>query len=131
MAEVTVEGTLTPSVYLAKGARARVELTDAVRRKVKRGYIKIVEHHGTVGQATVEVTADTAALQDDLRTATEREADEQAEASRQELGVPSRGASRVDWATYLLERGIITQDQHDDTEVGRNDLLAIWDAYEA
>lgn len=122
MAEVTVEGTLTPSVYLAKGARVRVELTDAVRRKVKRGYVKIVEHHGDDPLPVGEFAPD-------LRTDSEREADEQAQAARDELGVPSRGASRVDWATFLLGKGAITQNQHDDPEVGRNDLLDIWDQF--
>lgn len=43
MAQVTIEGTLTPSVMLARGERSVVEHTPRIDRLVRYGYIKIVE----------------------------------------------------------------------------------------
>lgn len=119
---VTIEGTLTPSVHLPTGQRTTVAYTAIVQRRVDYGYIKIVD-------VIPAVTPEPAAPADE-RTDSEREADEQAEAARQELGVPSRGASRVDWATFLLGKAVITQAQHDDPELGRNDLLELWDGWD-
>lgn len=107
---VTVEGTLTPSTYLARGQRATVSLTPEVERKVRRGYIKIVKVH------------------DDELTDTEREADEQAELAREarSLAAPNRSASRDDWAEFLAAyplHGFVTEGKN------RADLIAEWDLY--
>lgn len=119
MPKVTIEGTLTPSTYLARGARTTVELTDAVRRKVKRGYIKIVKVH------------------EPELTDTEREADLQAELARNEIKLatersqttllpPLRNASRDDWAEFLAQytdHAFVTEGKN------RDALITEWDRY--
>lgn len=42
MAVITIEGTETPSVYLARGKRRTVEDTPEVRRMINRGYVRQV-----------------------------------------------------------------------------------------
>lgn len=113
MAEVTIEGSLTPSTYLGRGQRARVELTGEVERKVALGYVKIVERHDDTGL-----------------TVTELEADANAEAARADLtphtlaNPPKRNASREDWAEFLAaSTDIVTEGKDRDT------LIAEWDDY--
>lgn len=105
MARVTIEGSrLSPSTFLAAGERATVQRTDRVERLIARGFV-------------VEVP--------EQRTATEVEADEQADQSREELGVPARNASRDDWAEFLARHpgGFVTEGKD------RAALIAEWDAY--
>ena len=108
---VTIEGTLTPSTYLARGQRADVELTPEVLRKVALGYVKVVKYHEL--------------------TDTEVEADANAEAARAELvpdpvNPPKRNASREDWAEFLAQHasGAFVTEGKD-----REQLIAEWDAY--
>jgi hypothetical protein len=42
MGQVTIEGTLTPSVYLSRGRRRTVAVTDEIRNLVKIGAVKVV-----------------------------------------------------------------------------------------
>ncbi|AKF14285.1 hypothetical protein SEA_VINCENZO_23 [Mycobacterium phage Vincenzo] len=107
MAKVTIEGSITPSTFLARGARVTVQRTERVERLIKAGFV-------------VEVP--------DARTDTEREADDQAQAARDELGVPARNASRDDWAEFLASHptgGFVTEGKN------RDQLIAEWDAYDA
>ncbi|AHB79342.1 hypothetical protein JAMAL_22 [Mycobacterium phage JAMaL] len=105
MARITIEGSrLSPSTFLAAGERATVQRTERVERLLARGFV-------------VEVP--------EQRTVTEVEADEQADQSREELGVPPRNASRDDWAEFLAQHpgGFVTEDKD------RAALIAEWDAY--
>ena len=43
MGQVTIEGTVTPSVWLATGQRRTVEVTDDIRKLVRIGAVKVVE----------------------------------------------------------------------------------------
>ena len=43
MAQVTIEGSLTPSTFLARGERRTVVLTDYVRKLIKKGYVIVVK----------------------------------------------------------------------------------------
>lgn len=46
MAQVTIEGTITPSVALATGERLRVERTGYINKLISGGFVKVVEEHG-------------------------------------------------------------------------------------
>lgn len=112
MARVTIEGSrLSPSSFLAAGERITVQRTERVDRLIARGFV-------------VEVP--------DERTVTEREADEQADLSRENLAdeqqtadqPPKRNASRDDWAEFLAQHpdGYVTDGKD------RDALIAEWDA---
>jgi hypothetical protein len=113
MARVTIEGSrLSPSTFLAAGERATVQRTERVERLIARGFV-------------VEVP--------EQRTATEVEADEQADQSRADLtpytleNPPKRNASREDWAEFLAAHSAlgITIEGKD-----RDQLIAAWDDYQ-
>lgn len=42
MAAVTIEGSITPSTYLAMGARATVERTEFIDMLIQRGYVVVI-----------------------------------------------------------------------------------------
>ena len=50
MHQVTIEGTPTPSVYLPRGERRTVTVTDSIRQLVKIGAVIVVD--GTLDTAT-------------------------------------------------------------------------------
>ncbi|APQ42284.1 hypothetical protein PBI_RICH_23 [Mycobacterium phage Rich] len=104
MAQITIEGSISPAAGLARGERRTVQDTPDVRAFVAKGFAVIV----------------------DERTETEREADEQAEFARDALGVPARNASRDDWAEFLAQHpgGFVTEGKN------RDQLIAEWDAWE-
>ncbi|ANZ52320.1 hypothetical protein J3996_gp26 [Mycobacterium phage Laurie] len=113
--EVTVEGTLTPSVYLGTGERQRVELTQEVRRKISRGYIKIVAYHDT-DPVTPEPTEERLEVPEAVPPTPEAVAPKP----------PARNASRDDWAEFLAsfpDNGFVTEGKD------RAALIAEWDEY--
>lgn len=108
--QVTIEGSLSPSVNLPRGERRRVQLTPEVQRGIDRGYYVVVERRPDPNELTD----------------TEVEADANAQTSRDESGAPARNASRDDWAEFLAEHegGFVTEGK------GRDELIAEWDAYD-
>lgn len=98
---ITIEGSITPSTFLARGERTRVQLTDDVQALLDGGFV-------------VEV---------------DRETDEPVDPPKlpEPPKPPSRSASREDWAEFLAagEFGIVTEGKD------RTALLAEWDAYTA
>ncbi|ASU00805.1 hypothetical protein NTR1_43 [Nocardia phage NTR1] len=42
MARVTIEGSITPSTFLARGARLTVERTSYIDKLISRGYVTVV-----------------------------------------------------------------------------------------
>ena len=111
---VTIEGTRTPSVQLGTGERVTVVLTDEVQRRIDYGYVRVVN---TI--TTYDDTESGGGVQEssvDLPTP---------------ITVPSRGASREVWAEFI--GGLIPPVDVDlsDPDVGRNDLIALWDQWAA
>lgn len=43
MATVTIEGSIAPCGFLARGDRATVQLTDDVRALINEGYVNVIE----------------------------------------------------------------------------------------
>jgi hypothetical protein len=43
MARVTLEGSITPSTFLARGKRMTVERTPFIDKLIRRGYVNVVE----------------------------------------------------------------------------------------
>ena len=75
MATVTIEGSIAPCGFLARGERATVQLTDDVRALISEGYVDVI------------------AVVDD--------GDEPPHAPPAEAKPPAKNASREDWAEYL------------------------------
>lgn len=42
MARVTLEGSITPSTFLARGKRMTVERTEFINKLIRRGYVNVV-----------------------------------------------------------------------------------------
>ena len=102
MASVTIEGSIKPSVFLARGERRTVQRTKRVENLIRQGYV--VEVADGQAQPMPEPAAD------DRTPHTENEP-------------PARNASREDWAEFLaVHSDIVTEGK------GRDDLIAEWDA---
>ena len=104
---LTVEGTRTPSVQLATGARVTVVDTPEVRNRIALGYIKIVN----------EITV---------------YSDEESSGGVQPPSVnvfepPARNASRDEWVTFVQSLTVPSVEfDPEDPEIGRNDLIALY-----
>ena len=107
---LTIEGTRTPSVQLATGARVTVVDTPEVRNRIALGYIKIVNEITVYG-------------------------DEESSGGVQEPSVnvfepPARNASRDEWVTFVQSLTVPSVEfDPEDTEIGRNDLIALYDEW--
>lgn len=89
MARITVEGTITPSTYLATGKRITVDDTAYVRKLIARGYIKII----TEAVKPAEVVEEIEAITESQRETTDLE--------QQVRGAPALSALKTDWAAFL------------------------------
>lgn len=104
---LTIEGTRTPSVQLATGARVTVVDTPEVRRRIAFGYVKIV------GETTIY-------------------SDEESGGGPQPDSVnvlepPAKNASREEWSTFVQGLTAPTVEfDPEDPEIGRNDLIALY-----
>lgn len=113
---VTIEGTRTPSVQLGTGERVTVLYTPEVQRRVDYGYVTIVNTITTYDDTECDGGVQDDAPKVDLPTP---------------ITVPSRGASREVWAEFV--GGLVPPVDVDltDPDVGRNDLVALWDQWVA
>lgn len=110
MARVTLEGSITPSTFLARGARVTVERTPYVEKLIRKGYVVVIGAAAAKTPVVEEITRIVEAQQ------------ETADNERQLAGAPARNASRDTWAEFLRAKGIPFWE--DDT---RNELIAQWD----
>lgn len=46
MAKVTIEGSTSPSTYLARGERIEVQRTDHIERLIKGGFVTVIDEEG-------------------------------------------------------------------------------------
>ncbi|WP_016690867.1 hypothetical protein [Rhodococcus rhodochrous] len=97
---ITVEGTITPSTFLAAGARRTVTRTAFVEKLISKGFIRVVDEPAVVESQPVT----------EEETATE---------------VPARNAKREVWAAFLTR---LDPDIHFTDEDGRDDLIALYES---
>ena len=97
---ITVEGTITPSTFLAAGARRTVTRTAFVEKLIGKGFIRVVDEPTVLESQPVT----------EEETATE---------------VPARNAKREVWAEFLSR--LVPEIQFAD-EDGRDDLIALYES---
>lgn len=101
MADITIEGSLTPSTFLRRGERRTVRYTEQVQRKIDLGYVIVVGEHPEPTEIEVP---------------------------EPEGGHPPKlNASREDWAEFLAQHpaGFVTEGKD------RTELIAEWEAHVA
>jgi hypothetical protein len=114
MASITIEGSLSPSSFLARGERRTVQDSDYVQKLIEGGYVTVIEDDDDA--EAPELTPE------------EREAEEVVADLSQPQGVepPKRSASREDWAEFLASYPggeFVTEDKD------RAELIAAWDEH--
>ncbi|AXN53295.1 hypothetical protein PBI_THONKO_23 [Mycobacterium phage Thonko] len=103
MTEILIEGSLSPSAYLARGERKRVQDDEHVQRLIKGGFVNVVdEGSGAVEPAPLP----------------------------EPVSPPARNASRDDWAEFLAEHTDIVTEGKDrgDLIAAYDEYLATHDA---
>jgi hypothetical protein len=108
MARITVEGSITPSVWLARGHRRTVEDTAYVRKLIRNGFVTLVDSPPAAVEVVQVVEEQLAAVKSEREVRT-------AEA-------PAKSASRDVWAAFLDKETVSYPE-----EAGRNDLIARWE----
>lgn len=82
MASVTIEGSLSPAAFLARGERRTVQRTDRIDKLIRRGFVVVVDEEGEV----------------------------EAPPAPEPVKAPAKSASRDDWAEFLAEHtDIVTE----------------------
>lgn len=96
MAKITIEGSLSPSTYLARGERAVVRDDDPrVQKLIAGGYVNVIDTETDTPEPTP---------------------------LPEPLPVPARNASRDDWAEWLaLNTDIVTVDKNRETLLNEYD----------
>ena len=95
MAKLTIEGSLTPSAFLARGERRTVQRTPRIDRMVHKGFVVVVDAH------------------DDDEPA------EPAEVMPTPVKAPAKSASREDWAEFLAAHtDVVTEGRTRDQLIG-------------
>lgn len=108
MARVTIEGTITPSTFLRRGAQITVERTSYIEKLIKRGFVKVVREYPVEKEVVQIVEAQREAVDNE----------------RQLSGTPARNASRDKWADFLGDEGVPFEEG-----ATRDELIATWDSY--
>ncbi|QIG58949.1 hypothetical protein SEA_ANCLAR_22 [Gordonia phage AnClar] len=101
--KVTIEGSLTPSVELARGEKRVVTMTPRIERLAARGFINIIESESDAPEPADAPEANPDQLD--------------------ELVEPKANASRPKWAAWLDHQQLDYTDDHT-----RDDLVGIWQA---
>ena len=110
MAQVTLEGSITPSTYLARGARVTVERTPYVDKLIRKGYVVVIGAAAAKTPVVEEITRIVEAQRETVDN------------ERQLTGAPARNAGRDVWAEFLRKEEFEVGD--DET---RNELISRWD----
>lgn len=132
MRRVTIEGSIMPSVYLARGERRTVAVTDDIRNLVKIGAAVVVE--GSLdpepfdyGGVAVNDTGES------IQAVSPSEPPEDPEPPIVEMpadgSAPAKNASRAAWAAFLTSKGVVFPDGDESAGelwAGRDDLIVIW-----
>lgn len=105
MTNVTVEGSLTPSVHLARGERRTYVLTPSVQAMIDKGFYTVIETWEP-NETPAKVSETDAAVDD---------------------GSPARNASAAVWREFLASQDPPIR-VHDDAT--RAEMLDLWDAHQ-
>lgn len=97
---ITVEGTITPSTFLAAGDRRSVTRTAFVEKLIAKGFIRVVDDETSAEPAVEEETEEV-------------------------FAVPARNAKREVWAAFLTR---LDPDIHFTDEDGRDDLIELYES---
>ena len=89
MAKVTIEGSLSPSAYLARGERREVQRDEHVENLIRLGFVNVVSEDGEVEPAPLP----------------------------EPVPAPKRNASRDDWAEWLAEHTDVVTEGKDRDEL--------------
>lgn len=157
MEKITIEGSHTPSVILARGERRTVVRTPRIDRLIARGYLVVVDEQSrpaqsTPGRTLSEVLADPepaprtpsepapapGPVQGELFSVTDLNSSEPAPKLDDDLtprgpGVPPRNASRDAWAGFAKTWDDIGEvpasvlPSGPDQQATRDELIAAWD----
>ena len=114
MARVTVEGTITPSTFLATGHRLTIECTPYIEKLIRRGYVKVVSEDAAPA-ATPERESEPAPTTEDTAAV------EESMPKRREPEMPARNARRDVWVEFLDQQGVA----YADTDT-RDQLIDRW-----
>lgn len=127
MERVQLEGTETPSVFLATGARITVDLTPYIRKLIRGGYVRIVS--APAPKTVIEAMAEVEKTVADAPRAERIERDEPEveifDPANPQIAPPPRSASRTAWAAWLTLNRLEVPES-----APRNELIALWDAHE-
>lgn len=115
MAHVTLEGTITPSTFLGRGARLTVERTPYIDKLIRRGFVRVVTESATGTGATVDTARAVVAAQ--------AAQDEPAAPTDAPTREPGRNASTEDWSEFMRAQGFDVA-----ADASRADLIDAWDA---
>lgn len=107
MARVTVEGTLTPSTFLARGARVTVERTRYINKLIARGYIKVVAELPD-REAPAQAAENAPAPSEDTDATAPARA-------------PGTSATKAEWQAFLREEGFDVPDDWTKAQ-----LIEVW-----
>lgn len=121
MSTITIEGSSTPSVYLGRGERRTVQLTDYVRGLIDRGFVVVVKDAAPA--PPVKTLRET--LDPTPQPEPEPEPSEPASESEYPTTPPPRNASREAWVQFLQAQPDIVNEVP--AGASRDDLVAAWD----
>jgi hypothetical protein len=123
MAQVTIEGSLTPCTELAKGERKTVQLTKRIQRLIRKGYVVVIDQRENAAVAPDEKTPTHSSDGVGESQANTGAADPAAESPEPEgeLPVPPANAKRDVWAKFLTSRNIAVPE-----DAPRDGLVEIW-----
>lgn len=93
MPRITVEGTDTPSTFLARGARITVERTPFVNKLIKKGYVRELP--------SVNVTVPDPVTVQETMAEVEQYIEQTQDRYVMERRSPSRSAAKSEWAAFL------------------------------
>ena len=121
MALVTLEGSVTPSTFLARGARLTVERTPYIDKLITRGYVVVVE------KPTPKIS-DPVTVQDTMTEVEQYVQDAPARArierrSSPPIDAPAAGALKTVWQKFLDEKAIVYP-----ASATKLDLIRLWNA---
>lgn len=95
MAQVTVEGSsITPSTFLAPGARVTVEHTKYIANLIKRGYVNLIQIHEPIHESGPVFVNDF------------EPEDDAPEIGPDSFGTPPESAAKSVWSEFLTEHGV-------------------------
>ena len=113
---VTIEGSLTPTDWLARGVRRTVAVTDHIRKLIQIGGAVVVA--GSLDEPDAPAYGEQPDAEPDNAA---EAAEDAAESERPEYPVPAGNASRDDWAEFIASRGLgVTEGKT------RDELREIW-----